>query len=177
MILKKVILSCLFLLIVYQYGYTQGQVSQSINQMLTYEQDKDNTPSSIYIKLHTPNVEVKYTKGSRIMVTGKVKLGIPNLFFLDVLIKKGRYSVFLIADGGSNLRVEDKARQHMVLRGEECKEDVYYTFYVPESITSVVVENAETGESKAVSMEDKRRTNNTATASSTSDLPISKDDK
>ena len=116
MILKNFILSCLLLLAIHPSVMAQGQVSQSLNQILTYEQDSDNPPKSIYIKLNTANVDVQYIKGSRVMVTGKVQLGIPNLFFLEVLIKKGRYTLFLSPDGGNGLRLEDKTRQPMILR-------------------------------------------------------------
>jgi len=149
---KKIILLSLLILVLIQYGFSQGQVSQNVSQMLTFEQDKDNPPSSMYIKLNTTNVQVKYMKGSRVMVVGKVKLGIPNLFFLDVLIKKGRYTLFLIPDGSNGLRLEDKSRQHMVLRGETCKEDVSYLIYIPETIKTVVFEDAQTGDSNVIAM-------------------------
>lgn len=159
MILKQFILSCLILLAAYPTVMAQGQVSQSLNQILTYEQDINNPPSSIYIKLNTSNVDVQYIKGSRVMVTGKVQLGIPNLFFLEVLIKKGRYTLFLSPDGGSGLRLEDKSRQPMILQGEECRENVRYTIYIPQTITSVVFENALTGDSNIIAMNtDKKKT-------------------
>jgi hypothetical protein len=149
---QKSVLLSLLILVTSQYGFSQGQVSQSISQMLSIEQDKDNPPSSIYIKLNTRNVQVKYMKGTRVMVVGSVKLGIPNLFFLDVLIKKGRYTLFLIPDGSSRLRLEDKARQHMVLRGETCRENVSYDIYIPETIKTVVFEDAQTGDSNVIAM-------------------------
>jgi hypothetical protein len=152
MILKKIILSCLFLLITFQYSFSQGQVSQYLHQILDVEQDEDNPPSSIYIKLHTSRVEVKQMKGTRMMVTGKISLGIPNVFFLDVLIEKGRYELLLSSDGGSGLRLEDKFRQPMILQGEQCREEVSYVVYVPETVTSVAFENASTGETKALSI-------------------------
>lgn len=150
MILKKIILPYLFLLISFQYGFSQGQVSQYLNQILSVEQDEDNPPSSVYIKLHTSRIEIQQTKGTRLMVTGKVLLGIPNVFFLDVLIEKGRYELFLSSDGGSGLRLEDKNRQPMVLQGEQCREEVSYVVYVPETVTTVAFEDATTGETRVI---------------------------
>lgn len=150
MILKKIILPCLFLLLTFQYGFSQGQVSQYLHQILDVEQDEDNRPTSIYIKLHTSRVEVKQVKGTRMMITGKISLGMPNVFFLDVLIEKGRYELFLSSDGGSGLRLEDKFRQPMILQGEQCREEVTYVVYVPETVTSVAFENARTGETKGL---------------------------
>lgn len=152
MILKKIILPCLFLLITFQYGLSQGQVSQYLHQILSIDREKDNPPSSIYIKLHTSRVEVHQLKGTRMMVTGKILLGLPNVFFLDVLIEKGRYKLFLSSDGGSGLRLEDKFRQPLILQGEQCREEVTYIIYVPETVTSVAFENINTGETKALSI-------------------------
>ena len=152
MILHKLILSCFILLTGSLINIAQAQVSQNLNQILSVEQDSDNPPSSIHIKLNTPNIEVKHIRGSRVMVTGKVRLGIPNLFFLEVLIKKGRYTLFLSADGGNGLRLEDKSRQPMILQGEECREDVFYPIYIPNTSKSVVFENAETGDSNIIAM-------------------------
>jgi hypothetical protein len=152
MSLKKFVLPCLFLLVTFQYGLSQGQVSQYLHQILSVEQDKDNPPSSIYIKLHTSRVEVHQLKGTRMMVTGKILLGLPNVFFLDVLIEKGRYELFLSSDGGSGLRLEDKFRQPLILQGEQCREEVSYVIYVPETVTSVAFENTSTGEIRALSI-------------------------
>lgn len=152
MILKKIILPYLLLLITFQYGFSQGQVSQYLHQILSVEQDEDNRPTSIYIKLHTSRIEVHQMKGTRMMVTGKILLGLPNVFFLDVLIEKGRYELFLSSDGGSGLRLEDKFRQPMILQGEKCREEVSYVIYVPETVHSVAFENARTGETKALSI-------------------------
>lgn len=150
----KLILSCIFVACIFTSGYGQGQVSQNLNQILSInEQDRSNPPKSLYVKLNTTDVEVRHMKGTRVMVSGKVKLGVPNLFFLDVLIKKGRYSLFLSPEGGSGLRLEDKERQPMVLQGATCYEDVSYTIYVPESVSSVVLENTQTGDSRVLAMQ------------------------
>lgn len=173
MISKKTILSCLLLLMAFQYSFSQGHVSQYVNQILSVENDPENPPTSMYIKLNTSDVEIKHMKGTRVMVTGKVMLGIPNVFFLEVLIKKGRYELFLSPDGGNGLRLEDKSRQPMILQGENCQEEVNYTIYVPQTIQSVVFENTETGETDVISI--KRRNQPTVTASANSQVLI--DDK
>lgn len=142
----------------------QGQVSQNMNQMLTFDQDPDNPPQSIYIKLNTSSINVKYMKSGRVMVAGNIKLGIPNLFFLDVLIEKGRYDLYLSSDGSTGLRLEDKTRQPIILQGETCKEDVSYTIFIPESITTVVFENSETGDSNVIAMNKEKKETPTATA-------------
>ena len=152
MILKKIILPCLFLLVTFQDGFSQGQVSQYLHQILSVDEDEDNRPSSIYIKLHTSRVEVHQMKGTRMMVTGKVLLGVPNVFFLDALIEKGRYKLFLSSDGSNGLRLEDKYRQAMILKEGKCKEEVAYVIYVPETVTSAAFENTSTGKTSAISI-------------------------
>lgn len=164
MIPKKLILSCLLLLMAFQNSFSQGQVSQYINQILLTENDPNNPPTSMYLKLNTSDVEIQHMKGSRVMVTGKVMLGIPNLFFLEVLIKKGRYELFLSADGGRGLRLEDKSRQPMILQDETCREEVNYTIYIPETITSVVFENAKTGETNIIPITKRNQPTVTASA-------------
>lgn len=150
MILKKIILSCLFLMTSFQYSFSQGHVSQYLHQILNSETEKDNPPTNLFLKLHTSNVEIKYTRGSRVMITGKVLLGISNIFFLDVLIEKGRYELFLSSDGGSGLRLEDKSRQPMILQGEQCREEVTYVIYIPETVTSVAFEDSMTGDKRII---------------------------
>ena len=150
----KFILSYTFMLFLVPCSFGQGQVSQNLNQILSVEdQDKSNPPKSLYVKLYATDVEVRHMKGTRVMVLGKVKLGVPNLFFLDVLIKKGRYALFLSPEGGTGLRLEDKERQPMVLQGSTCHEDVSYTIYVPETVSSVVLENPQTGDSRVLAMQ------------------------
>lgn len=142
----------LLFLSLFNYSFSQGQVSQNITQVLSVEEfDRDNPPKSIYVKLNSKNVEVKHMRGSRVMVNGIVKLGIPNLFFLDVLIKKGRYQLNVSPDG-QGIRIEDKVRQPMVLQGNTCSEEVSYVIYVPSSIKSVVFENPITGDSNATAL-------------------------
>lgn len=177
MILKKIILSHLFLLITFQYSFSQGQVSQYLHQMLSVEQDEDNPPSSMYIKLHTSRVEIQQTKGTRMMVTGKVLLGIPNIFFLDVLIEKGRYELFLSSDGGSGLRLEDKHRQPMVLQGDQCREEVSYVIYIPQTVTTVAFEDANTGETRIIPIKKREQPLASATADSSSDPQVFIKDK
>jgi len=154
---KRIILLYSFLLGAYNISFGQGHVSLNINQMLTFEQDPSNPVTSIYVKLNTTNIEVKHMKSGRVMVVGNVKLGIPNLFFLEVLIKKGRYELFLSANGSNGLRLEDKSRQPIILQDETCKEDVFYTLFVPETITTVVFENAQTGASNVIAMNKEKK--------------------
>lgn len=131
-----------------QLGKAQ-QVSKGLHQILVTEESE---PTSVYIKIGSPNVEVKKTAGTRIRVSGKVKISIPNLYFLEHLVKQGRYTLSMTPSGDGGLRIEDKSKTPIVLRGEECREDIYFTIYVPNSIKTVVVENTLTGDSNVVTV-------------------------
>lgn len=147
MITRLLFIGILFL------GFSQSgkaqQVSKGLHQILVTEESE---PTSVYIKIGTPNIEVKKTAGTRIRVSGKVKISIPNLYFLEHLVKQGRYTLSMTPSGDGGLRIEDKSKTPIVLRGEECREDIYFTIYVPNSIKTVVVENTLTGDSSVVTV-------------------------
>lgn len=123
------------------------QVAKGLHQILTTE---EANPTSIYIKIGTPNVEVKRTAGTRIRVSGKVRISIPNLYFLEHLVKQGRYTLNVTPSGDGGLTLEDKSKTTIMLRGQECKEEIYFTIYVPQTIKTVVLENTLTGASNVV---------------------------
>lgn len=140
----------LLLSLVFPATVSAQKVSQYLNQVITYEQEEKNPPRSMHISLNGDNVELQYVRGSRIMITGKVVLHMSSTVFLESLIKKGRYQLYLSPDGGTGLRLEDKVRRPIILRDEQCREEVDYTIYVPESIETVVLENLETGEQRVI---------------------------
>ena len=128
-------------------------VSQYLNQVVSYAIDEDNPPTQLHLSLNSSQVDLQYIRGTRIMITGKVRLDMPNVFFLETLIARGRYQLYLTPEGGSGLRLEDKTRQPMILKGEHCEEKVAYTLYIPETITTVVFEDKSTGVTDVVHVE------------------------
>ena len=147
-----------FLLILFSFVlqtvYAQ-KVSQYLNQVIKYEQEEGNPPRSMHISLNSDDIELQYIRGTRIMVTGKVVLHMNSMFFLESLIKKGRYKLYLSPEGGTGLRLEDKVRRPIILREAHCREEVAYTVYLPETIKTVVFENAATGETKVIRVEER----------------------
>lgn len=129
------------------------QASQYLNQVVSYALDEDNPPTQLHLSLNSSEVQLQYIRGTRIMITGQVSLSIPNIFFLETLISRGRYHLYLTPDGGSGLRLEDKPRQPMILRGEPCEEEVSYILYLPETIRTVVFEDKTTGVTDVVHVE------------------------
>jgi len=146
--ITRLLLSAAVLFIGVQFASAQ-QVSKGIHQLMTVEEDN---PKSLYIRLSTPNVKVKRTAGSRVRVSGKVSISIPNMYFLDHLVENGRYSLALTPTGDGGLKLEDHSRTPIILRGEQCTEEVHYKIYIPRSIESVVFENTVTGDSNVIVM-------------------------
>jgi len=129
------------------------QVSQYLNQVVSYPLDEDNPPTKLHLSLNSSDVRLQYIRGTRIMITGQVSLSVSNVFFLEALISRGRYHLYLTPDGGSGLRLEDKTRQPMILKGEPCKEKVLYILYLPETIQTVVFEDKVTGVTDVIPVE------------------------
>lgn len=152
--MQTTLLTTLLLLLGFGCSTLQAQhVSQYLNQVLSYPIDEDNPPTQLHLSLNSSEVQLQYIRGTRIMITGQVRLSIPNVFFLETLIARGRYHLYLTPDGGNGLRVEDKTRQRMVLKGEPCKEKVSYVLYLPETIQTVVFEDKSTGTTDVVHVE------------------------
>lgn len=149
MTLKKHLLACLVFVFIIHNAIAQGGVSVGINQVLGIKTDHDNPPTTLHVRLYTSIIDIKHIKGTRVIVDGSVKLSFSNLIFLQELIKKGRYLLY-ISPSGSGFRIEDKDRQPIVLQGEACQEIVSYILYIPETIGTVVLENAKTGESSII---------------------------
>lgn len=131
------------------------RVSQYLNQVIKYQQEEDNPPRSIHISLNSSSIRLQHIRGSRVMVTGQVVLHMNSIFFLESLIDKGRYDLYLSPDGGNGLRLEDKTRRPIILQNEHCKEEVSYIVYIPETIETVVFENSNTGETTVVAIEER----------------------
>ncbi|MCP4438022.1 MAG: hypothetical protein GY810_03685 [Aureispira sp.] len=122
--------------------------SKNIHQIINIEQEE--LPSSVHIHIQSGNVEVKKAAGSRIWVCGSAKISIPNLYFLDHLIKNGRYELELTGDNRA-IRIEDKQKGSIMVKGQDCKEEIKYTIYVPEDISTVIVWDNETGDNIVMS--------------------------
>lgn len=146
----------LILFLVFGIGHTSTkaqQVSQYLNQVVSYAIDEDNPPTQLHLSLNSSEVQLQYIRGTRIMITGQVSLGINNIFFLQTLIDRGRYHLYLTPDGSNGLRLEDKTRQPMILKGERCEEKISYILYLPETIQTVVFEDKVTGHTDVVRVE------------------------
>ncbi len=90
----------------------------------------------VKLDLGTKDVEIKRTKGSRIIVESRVTLSIPNETLLKYLIDSGRYGLETTIDNSTGVMTISRKRNANVLivKGQECEEKFAYRIFIPESI-------------------------------------------
>jgi hypothetical protein len=93
------------------------------------------------------SIEVRETKGSRVLVEVSVKLGLPNDRLLDFVINQGRYNLEVSRNTatGELIITSKKSNNVLIMKGQECPEELAYIVYVPAAIKFVnnsTVENS-----------------------------------
>lgn len=121
-----------------------GQASNKTAQIATL-------PSGITkVRINVPskNIEIFKTKGTRISIETSVRINAGTLPLLDYLVKSGRYQMEVLADGQTNLLTLTPPRSNKVLlvKGEECQEEISYKIHIPESVQYIETLNASQGE-------------------------------
>jgi hypothetical protein len=119
-------LLCLFL-----SHFCLAQVSKK-----TYQTIIANNTEIVRIDVGDAKLELKETKGTRILVETAIKLSVPNEALLDFVIKNGRYKLIQTKDESTRtLYLEVKKDKNIILvKGKTCAESVVYTIYVPPAI-------------------------------------------
>lgn len=94
---------------------------------------------SLKIDIEGAEVELKETKGTRILVETSIELSLPNEALLNFVVEQGRYELTKSVDAMSRqLSLQSKKNKNViVVRGETCREKVVYTIYVPNTIKSL----------------------------------------
>ncbi|MBL4648698.1 MAG: hypothetical protein JKY03_03130 [Aureispira sp.] len=98
-----------------------------------------NNTDLIKINIEGAAVELKETKGSRILVETVIRLSVPNGALLDFVISNGRYELIKTEDQSKReLLLEAKKNKNVILvKGKTCTEIVTYTIYVPSSMKAI----------------------------------------
>lgn len=111
-----------------------GQVSKK-----TYHTIIANNTEVIRINIEGATVELKETKGTRILVETAIKLSVPNEALLNFVVDNGRYELVQTKDESTReLLLEAKKDKNVILvKGELCAESVVYTIYVPSSMKAI----------------------------------------
>ncbi|MFK7798784.1 MAG: hypothetical protein AB8E82_15140 [Aureispira sp.] len=127
--LKQLTLITLFLLI----GITSSMAQAS----LTFNQTFSTlNATALELQLNSQNIQIKSTKGSRIIVEAAVKLSSPNYNLLEFMHKSGRYELKQQLDANRKVLTLSLKRLNsvMVIKGEEIQETIDYTIYLPNTI-------------------------------------------
>lgn len=111
-----------------------GQVSKK-----TYQTIIAHNTDVIRINIEGATVELKETKGTRILVETSIKLSVPNEALLNFVIGNGRYELVQTKDESKReLLLEAKKDKNVILvKGELCAESVTYTIYVPATMSAI----------------------------------------
>lgn len=111
-----------------------GQVSKK-----TYQTIIANNTEVIRINIEGATIELKETKGTRILVETSIKLSVPNEALLNFVIGNGRYELIQTKDESKReLLLEGKKDKNVILvKGNLCAESITYTIYVPSSMKAI----------------------------------------
>lgn len=129
----KFFTTILFALII--SGNMLAQATSSTNEMISV-----TNISIINLDLESDNIEIKETKGSRVIIESHIKLEtINNTTLLEFLVSSGRYNLNNSVDATTQtLTITRKKNNNVLLvKGEECKESIHYIVLVPSTVKVV----------------------------------------
>lgn len=127
--LKNLTLIVFFLVI--GLSHVGAQASLTFNQ--TFSAFKATT---LELKVNSQNIQIKPTKGSRIIVEASVKISSPNYNLLEFMQKTGRYELEQQLDANQKVLVlsTKRLKNVVVIKGEEIRETIHYTIYLPSTV-------------------------------------------
>lgn len=114
---------------------TFAQATASTNELISAANIE-----SVNLDLGSKNIEIKETKGSRIIVESHIKLAtVNNSAMLDFLVNSGRYALESKVDATTQTLniTRNKAMNVLIVKGEECEEIISYIVLVPASVKIV----------------------------------------
>lgn len=119
-----------------------AQITRSANETITAAEVE-----TIFLNLDSDNVEIRETKGTRIIIEAHITLeNIDNATLLEFLISSGRYSLENKHDATHNsLTINQKKEKNVLMvKGQECKEKIRYVVLVPTTVKFVKTQNTAT---------------------------------
>lgn len=119
---------CVFLFMTFGLS---AQASKTLHQTFTVD-----GAEKVNINVVGSKVEMKETKGSRILVETTVLLSVSNVRLLDFVANSGRYDLDKTTDPATNeLTISSKKSNNVIMvKGKECQEQISYVFYIPTSV-------------------------------------------
>jgi len=123
-------------LFMYETGLAQGVRRVSHQAFVTTE------ASSVRFQIDPSVVEVRSTKGSRVMVETNIHMNVKSMPLLDFAIGTGRYELESEMQG-SILVITPKERVHpIMMKGEPVEETVTYILFMPDGLEEKAQDNA-----------------------------------
>lgn len=128
---KSIFLILFFLMVALHCSY--GQISKK-----TYQTIIADNAETVKINIQDADVELKETKGTRILIETSIQLSVANEALLNFVIENGRYELVQTVDAAAReLVIASKSDKNViVVKGETCKEHITYTIYIPASMKS-----------------------------------------
>jgi hypothetical protein len=112
-----------------------AQATASVNEIISVANIE-----TINLDLDSDDIEIKETKGSRIIIESHIKLTtVSNNAMLDFLVNSGRYALENKTDATTQtLNITRKKEKNVLLvKGKECEEIIRYNILVPASVKIV----------------------------------------
>lgn len=119
------------IILLFAFSYSYGQASDVVHETINVQGIEQ-----VKLNLGTKDVEIKSTKGSRIIVESRITISLPNETLLKYLIDSGRYGLETSTDLATGALTLTRKRNTNVLivKGAECEEKFAYTIFIPETI-------------------------------------------
>jgi ethanolamine utilization protein EutA (predicted chaperonin) len=116
------------------FDFCAAQVSKK-----TYQTIIAGNAESVRVNIEGAEVQLKETKGTRILVETLIQLSVPNEALLDFVVESGRYELTQTMDQSTReLAIESKKDKNViVVKGEQCEEHITYVVYIPTTMRSV----------------------------------------
>ena len=127
---------CTFLLSLVVTSFCSAQVKQVHTKHTTFVLDGIN---QVKLDVGTSQVDVRETKGSRVLIEITASAEVPNESMMNFLVESGRYELISETDLSNGTLVLSKKKNNnvIVIKGKECIEEVSYVVYIPSSIKYV----------------------------------------
>lgn len=112
-----------------------AQATASTNELITA-----TNIEVINLDLNSDNIEIKETKGSRIIIESHIELTtVNNSAMLNFLVNSGRYALKNKADATTQTLTitRNKTMNVLLVKGKECEEIISYTILIPDSVKVV----------------------------------------
>lgn len=92
--------------------------------------------NQVKLDLGNSKIDVRETKGSRVLVEITAAAGVPNESMMNFLVESGRYELVSETDLSSGTLILSKKKDNnvIIIKGKECVEELSYVIYIPSSI-------------------------------------------